>query len=274
MKIRLALFFLTLFLLPASAVMASSPQMMLHKALYDVKLTSARNGAVISDVQGEMFFEWNRNCEAWVTDHRSYLTYQYTDGNTARITTDFVTYESLDGKSLSFTSKRTKDGVVYEQYRGSVELDSKGLVQVDYKEPDFLDPVFIPKETFFPMHHTLAMLQKASSGAKFFHAVLFDGADDTGPQDVNIFIGKETETSKLDDKIDPKLIGKRAWPLRLAFFPSSDEDNPTGSAEYEMDLIAHDNGVISDISIEYPDFTVHQALTAVEKLEIPDCGER
>lgn len=250
---------------------AAAPQMMLHKALYDVKLTSARNGAVISDVQGKMFFEWNRTCDAWVTDHRSYLTYQYTDGNTARITTDFVTYETLDGKTLSFTSKRSKDGVVYEQFRGSVDLNVDGDIVVDYQEPDFLDEVALPKGTFLPMHHTLTMLKKASMGERFFHAVLFDGADDTGPQDVNIFIGEETKAMRPQADIDKGLIGKRAWPLRLAFFPLDEQDNPTGSSEYEMDLIAHDNGVISDISIEYPDFTVHQALTAVEQLDKPTC---
>lgn len=249
----------------------AAPQMMLHKALYDVTLTSARNGAQISDIQGQMFFEWNRSCDAWVTDHRSFLTYQYTDGNAARITTDFVTYESLDGTSLNFTSKRAKDGEVYEQYRGSVDLAGEGDAIVAYQEPTYLDEVRLPDGAYFPMNHTLTLLKKAAAGERFFHSVIFDGSDDTGPQDVNIFIGNQTAAPTPEGVADKKLMGKKAWPLRLAFFPLADDEYLMGGADYEMDLVAHDNGVVSDISIEYPDFTVHQKLTAIEPLDEPEC---
>lgn len=255
-----------IFAMPFTALAA--PQMMLHKALYDVQLTSARNGAQISDIQGQMYFEWDRTCDAWVTDHRSTLTYLYTDGNAARITTDYVTYESLDGTSLSFTSKRAKNGMVYESYRGSVDLSDGQEAVVMYQEPDFLDEVRVPKDAQFPMRHTLSLLQKAASGARFYDSVIFDGSDDTGPQNVNIFIGDTKQVPDVAGVEDRDLLGDKAWPLRLAFFPLDDDITV---ADYEMDLITHDNGVVSDALIEYPDFTVSQKLTAIEKLPEPEC---
>ena len=263
MKI-IAILFFVLISMPASA----GSQMMLHKALYDVKLVSARNGAQISDIQGKMYFEWDRTCDAWVTDHRSYLTYLYTDGNAARITTDFVTYESLDGKQLTFTSKRSKDGVVYESYRGSVDLDNPDGAVVDYQEPEFIDEVRLPDGAYFPMNHTLTLLKKAAAGERFFHSVIFDGSDDTGPQDVNIFIGQSEQAPAVEGIDDDNLLGNRAWNLRLAFFPVNAE---MAAADYEMDLLAHDNGVVSDVLIEYPDFSVSQILKAVEKIDEPEC---
>ena len=52
--------------------------------------------------------------------------------------------------------------------------------------------------------------------------------------------------------------------MRLAFFPL---EKDTAAADYEMNLVFHDNGVISDMEIEYDDFTITQKLIAIEPLE-------
>jgi len=39
---------------------------------------------------------------------------------------------------------------------------------------------------------------------------------------------------------------------------------------YEMTAILHQNGVISDVIIEYPTFTIHQQLTAIEALPVAE----
>ena len=38
-------------------------------------------------------------------------------------------------------------------------------------------------------------------------------------------------------------------------------------ADYEMSIVFHENGVISDMFIEYDDFSVRQKLLALEPLE-------
>jgi hypothetical protein len=97
---------------------------------------------------------------------------------------------------------------------------------------------------------------------------LFDGSDEAGPVEVTAFIGKPVEKSKLlkvdgGAPIDIQLMASPARTVRLAFFPLEDPDS---TSDYEMTMALHENGVISDMSIEYEDFTVSQKLIALEPM--------
>ena len=49
--------------------------------------------------------------------------------------------------------------------------------------------------------------------------------------------------------------------MRLAFFPLNNEE---AISDYEMTLVFHKNSVISDMVIDYDDFSVSQKLIALE----------
>src|ERR1700722_8867554 len=49
----------------------------LHRALYDFKLASVHSGAGISGISGRMYYEQDDNCDAWTTEHRFRVEYQY-----------------------------------------------------------------------------------------------------------------------------------------------------------------------------------------------------
>jgi hypothetical protein len=242
-----------------------------HRALYKVTLSSVNSGGQLVDISGKMYFEWKKTCDSWTTDHRSSLMYEYSDGTTSRINSDFTSYETLDGKSLSFSSKRDNNGVPFEEYRGHATLnEADGSAQ--YTIPGNVN-FKLPKNTFFPMAHTHQILQSAKKGQRFFNASLFDGSDDQGPQQVNAFIGDKIDPLKgvnVTKSIDKNLLASPAHRMRLAFFPSEDND---GNADYEMDLVALDNGVVSDIKIIYDTFTITQKLVALEKIDLPACTE-
>lgn len=241
-----------------------------HKALYDVRLTSLKTGAQISNLHGQMFFEWKQDCEAWISDHRSNLFYEYPEGGAVNITTDFSTYEGLDGKSLSFNTRREQGGKLFEEFRGYADLDDSGEGQARFTIPDGLTHE-LPAGTLFPMQHTIEILQKAHEGVKFYNATIFDGSDDEGPHDVSTFISDNiTVNAGLSDSpaLDKSLMEGKPWLLRMAFFPVvSEEEN----ADYEMTLVAYDNGVVSYVAIEYDKFAIEQKLIALEAIDRPDC---
>ena len=243
-----------------------------HRALYQVTLSSVNSGGQLVDISGKMYFEWKKSCDSWTTDHRSSLVYEYSDGTTSRINSDFASYETLDGKTLSFSSKRDNNGVPFEEFRGHANLASDDSGDAQYTIPGNLN-FKLPKNTFFPMAHTHEILEAAKKGQKFFNASLFDGSDDQGPQQVNVFIGDKIDpltTVNMTKSIDKTLLNSPAHRMRLAFFPSEDND---GNADYEMDLVALDNGVVSDIKIIYDTFTITQKLVALEKIDAPACTE-
>ncbi len=251
-----------------------------HKALYDVSLIGAKNGSQIINIRGKMYFEWKPSCEGWITDHRFTLSYDYADSLPLTISSDFSTFETYDGKSLNFSSRRKRDGEVYEELRGKAELnkpDGAGFAR--YTIPDGLS-FDLAKGTIFPTMHTIGLMKKAQEGARFFKVTTFDGSDDEGPVEINSFIGKpfkkgEQSILKRDSgfkdvavgKIDRSLLGA-GWNVRMAFFPLLD---PGSQSDYELTMALHENGIISDMIIEYGDFTVSQKLIALEKVKPDVC---
>ena len=242
-----------------------------HKALYDIDLVATRSGSQIINISGRMFYEWKPACDAWITDHRFDLNYEYADSPSMHIQSDFSTYEPYDGTGLSFTSRRRRDGSLYEELRGKATIAKGKMGEAVYTLPEDVR-YDLSKGTVFPMGHTLEMIKMAQEGKKFFKAEVFDGSDEEGPIEINSFIGKKVNAMSMikpSKDIDMSLVNTPAWNVRMAVFPvTSDEE----VADYEMDMVFHENGVISDMLIQYDDFSVTQKLVALEKLKDDGCG--
>ena len=242
-----------------------------HKALYRIEMVQKRSGAQVLNISGDMYFEWKPVCEAWTTDHRFNLLYEYADSPQMRITSDFTTYERIKGDSFDFNSRRRRDGETYEELRGRATMANDGG-QAVFSIPDTLR-FDLPPGTFFPMGHTVAVLRAAKEGKKFFNATIFDGSDAEGPTEINAFIGKPVNAMARiipSPAINASLINTPAWGVRLAFFPLN---SPEEDSDYEMDVVMHENGVISDMYVEYKDFSVTQKLIALEPVQGETCDE-
>ncbi len=241
-----------------------------HKALYDIDLVATRSGSQVLNISGKMFYEWKSSCDAWVTDHRFSLFYEYADSPSMRITSDFTTFENFDGSEFNFSSRRKRDGTLYQELRGFAEATKDGG-EAAFSVPKGLAFDLRPG-TLFPMGHTIEMLRHAKANKKFFTASVFDGSDEEGPVEINTFIGKQANAMaviKASEDLDMSLLNTRAWNVRMAVFP---ENNDESAADYEMSMIFHENGIISDMLIEYDDFSVTQKLVALEKLEPEVCS--
>ncbi len=242
-----------------------------HKALYDIRMVTRHNGTSILNIQGQMNYEWRPDCDAWVTSHHFNLAYEYADAPVLNVVSDFSTYEPFDGKSLSFTSRRARSGDLYEELRGNASVGPDGTGNARYSLPPEL-AFNLSKGTLFPMNHTLALLKSIKSGKKFFNAVVFDGSDDQGPVEISAVAGKMVDgmTGLVPSpKLDASLLSGPAWFVRMAFFPAH---TPAEEADYEMNAVIHENGVISDMRIDYKDFSVTQKLVALDRLKDAVCG--
>lgn len=237
-----------------------------HKALYDIKLAGTRSGSQILNISGQMFYEWQPSCDAWISNHRFNILYEYADSTPMRITSNFSTYEPFDGKSLSFTSQRKRDGELFEEIRGSALIEEGAEGEAVFTIPADLE-FDLPKGTLFPISHSIAVAEKVKEGKKFYNAQIFDGSDEEGPVSVNAFIGKSVVPDQLQQEnpaLDKELLRSPAHNVRLAFFPLANEE---AVSDYEMTLVFHENSLISDMVIEYDDFSVSQKLIAVEPMK-------
>lgn len=241
-----------------------------HKALYKIALVSKKSGSPVVDVRGKMYFAWRAGCDAWTTDHRFQVYYDYVGSAPLRIDSTFTTYEPFDGKSFSFNARRSRNGELYQELGGSAAMTKKGG-HVDYTVPKGVG-FALKAGTFFPMLHTAEIIRQALAGHTFFNAVVFDGSDDEGPVEINTFIGRRMnglDAVPAGPHINKALLDVPAWKIRMAFFPLL---QPETGPEYEMDAVLRQNGVISTMRVEYKDFTVTQTLAALDPLDPAVCG--
>lgn len=241
-----------------------------HKALYEIKMISKKGSARILNISGKMMFELKGSCEGWNTDHQFDLVYEYADSPSMRITSDFSTYETYDGNEFNFTSQRKRNGQLFKEIRGKSDLTGENAYKAIYSIPEGL--VFDMSEgTVFPMKHTLEIVNLFETNKKFFNRIIFDGSDEEGPVEVNSFIGETVNVLakiKPGPEIDANLLNAQARKVRMAFFPL---DNMEEGSDYEMTLLFHDNGIISDMEIDYRDFSVSQTLVALEEIKWAEC---
>lgn len=244
-----------------------------HKALYNVALSKAKNGSQIIDIKGQMFYQIRQECDGFVTDHRFTLTYDYADSDPLRVTSDFSTVETLDGSHFDFTSRRRRNGDVYQELRGIADKTETGGT-VTYTEPNDLS-FALPPKTLFPSSHTRTLIDAARSGKRFVTSIIFDGSDDQGPVDVTAIISPYQKLATpvvakgQPSTIDTTMLESPAWKVRLAFFP---KNSGSETSDYELTMIIHENGLISNMTIDYNDFTVEQTLVALESLSPNVCA--
>lgn len=251
-----------------------------HKALYDVKMLSGKSGSQMINISGKMFYEWKPSCEGWITNHRFSLNYDYADSPTLNVSSDFSTFETFDGKTLNFSSRRKRDGEIYEELRGKALMNGPdGSGSADYTMPENLSYA-LDKGTLFPAGHTMKLLQQAKSGNKFYTARIFDGSDSEGAVDITSFISTKDQPAQSNLKknnsfkpastgpVDSSLLTTPSWKVRMAFFPVKKKES---ASDYELSMVFHENGIISDMVIEYADFSVSQKLVALEKIAPANC---
>jgi len=241
-----------------------------HKAVYDIDLVATHSGSQILNISGDMTYEWKPSCDAWVTDHRFKLFYEYADSPGMRIASDFTTYEKFDGSDFHFSSRRHRDGEMYQEIRGSADSHAGKAGKAVFSMPTGVKYDLV-SGTKFPMGHTLEVIKRAESGNKFYSAQVFDGSDEEGPIEINTFIGNTVSSDERAKgaKIDSSLLDGRAWSMRMAVFPAKDQEE---ESDYEMQMVFHENGIISDMIIEYDDFSVKQKLISLEKITADPCG--
>lgn len=249
-----------------------------HRAVYAMRLLSARNGSDVTGVDGRMQFEWNDVCDGWTTTQATQLVFSYSDGDTEHVDSTQSTWEAKDGGAFRFNYRRASDGKETELYRGKATMTADGGEAV-YSEPAD-KRVMLEKGTLFPSAHTVEILGRAAVGEAFFSRRVFDGTDEAGMSDVSAFSslrptaplaepprvrGKKTfATAK-----DSPLLQGAARAVRLAYFPPGDASS--GTPDYEMDMDLLPNGVAKSMQVDYGDFAVIAILEDVKALPAPQC---
>ena len=257
----------------AAAAPAMAAELAPYRVIYSFSLVSAKPASGIVGASGAMFDEIGDACDGRTEEERSHLRLDYDGEDSVTITTTLLNWESRDGLQFRFNQRRMKDGALDDELKGEAHLDGPGKVGIaEFTKPEAARLV-LPPGALFPMAHTRFLIERARAGEQFVAAQVFDGGAVEPAAPITAAIGPRLARAAAHpgDKgkgvADP-LLDRPSWRMRLAYFlPDSNDEEP----DYEETVLLLDNGVVSDMLLDYGDYVIHAKLDDIETLPKPRC---
>ncbi len=250
MKVSVLALLAALAPLPVAAAGNLSSQLTGQQVVYTLSLSKLRTHD-ITGATGQMQLNVVDGCTGWATNQHMTLIIRNVDGSLTKSVTDYVIWESKDGKTMSFALKEG-DG------SGKMKLDDAGTAShtgtdnagiVQYSSPPNTE-LKLPRGTLFPTQHTEALLQAGRAGDKFISPLLFDGTSTDGAQATFITV------------LGHHGPGKTPWPaldkyasadVDIAFFERKNDDE---TPSFRTSMRYYENGVATDLVLDFGDFVM------------------
>jgi hypothetical protein len=255
------------FLAGLLAVSANAADLVPHRAVYDMRLGSARHNSGIIDIRGSMIMETSESCDGWETTQRIKLRFSHNDAEETESDSTFASYESRDGLNYRFNTRNLQDGELDEEFSGLAALEStNGKGKAVFSEPQQQE-FALPPGTIFPTMHLIKLIERAQSGETIMAFTVFDGSRLEGAFEVNAVVtGTQPKAQVAIDS--PLLKNQKMWVMRLAFFSSKKN---VADPEYEIAVELQANGITRAITMDYGDFTVIGELRDIQPLPRAKC---
>lgn len=273
----LALFVLTSGIASHSASAADMAPFVPHRAVYDLALGDSTAGSGVTGVTGRMVYELNGSPCAGYTQNMRFVTVM-TNQDGAETVSDLrnSSWEEADAKKLTFASTQYQNDKLADSSQGDA-LRSKGatpVVGVDLVKPA-KKRVSLPTDIYFPMQHASTLVQAAKTGVKMFTANLYDGSEKGEKYYLtNTIIGGKYGTGAAASlgtfKGSDKLAAIASWPMTISYFDAG-KDHEDQTPSYELSFRYFENGVTSDLKIDYGEFSIKGELKELTFLDPGKC---
>lgn len=246
---------------PAAAG-APALELLSHRAAYRLSLAQTDAGFGLAQVRGGLVLEWRAACDGWLSQQRIGFVAEMDDGPGFTYDVRFSSWESLDRTQLRF-NVRTYDGPeMQEEFRGLARLTAPGDPgTAHYQLPEAQD-LPLPAGTVFPTAHVADIITAALAGERIVSRQVFDGSGEEALTRATAVIGTPRKTAL------PAGGEQESWPVSIAYFAAAGDD-VLPQFEIAFDLSA--GGVLSDVRLDYGDFTLHAELEKLETFSAPDC---
>lgn len=256
----------------------AAAQFVPHRAVYDITLERAASGSGVVELEGRMVYELQGSrCEGYTQNMRFVTRMVSQDGSEQVNDLRSSSWEEAGGGRLRFNSTQFRDRELVETTAGDAARQrTSGEIGVQIVQPE-KQSLTLPESTYFPIQHSEALLAAAHAGKRQFLADLYDGSEKgTKVYQTSAMIGRRTPIREMSARaLAPearqKLGHVASWPISISYF------EPTAAASdavpsYELSFRLFDNGVSSDLVIDYGEFSVRGELRDLTFFASTDCG--
>ena len=244
---------------PASAQAATALQP--HRAIYALSLLEASSANGVSDIAGELYFEWSATCGGWRVNQHVAMVVAGDSEPGREMSLRYASTEARDGSSFDFTLLQQMNGQVIERIAGTATKGAAGgLARFEYPSGGRL---LLPPGTLFPAEYALQSIAHVVAGEAMFSAPFFDGSTAETVYSAVTFAGTPERVVSIASA-EPRL----AWPAQTAYFELNDDG---AEPAFEVGAQMFENGVANVFTMDHGSFAVLATLDRYEALGMPDC---
>lgn len=247
-----------------------------HRAIYDLSLDNAQSGSGVSGVNGRIVYELSGNaCEGYAQSMRFVTQTLNQEGEMQ--TTDLRTssWEEVPARKLRFSTSTFQNEISAEQTQGvATRAQGSGAATVAIAKPEKREAK-LAGDIYFPIQHSMAIIQAARAGRTILAADLFDGSE-TGDKiyATSTAIGRQMKPGAGPvislAKGVADLDRVPSWPISVSYF--AQKQGPGDATPlYEMSYRFHENGVTSSLRINHGDFAIKGELKELTYFEASPC---
>ena len=240
-----------------------------YEAVYELSLAQADSSTGIIGYDGIMAISWFDACDGYTSDQR--LTAVIWNEEGGQLVADFnmTSWEAADQTLFRFNSTSKYNGQLTEEAVGKASRAKPGEAgSLVYSAPEEKTHD-MDGTVLFPSEYMNQVLTAAQAGKTVFENSLTDGSVDTVIYETVTFIGKKGTSPKGEFKFDGgELLSELDyWPVQMGYH---DRDKPDSLPEVEIGMTLFENGVGTDLVLNYGDFTLDGKLTNLK--ELPNSG--
>jgi EipB-like len=248
-----------------------------HRAIYEINLNRSASGSGVTSLSGRMVYELGGSaCEGYTQNMRFVTRMGSQDGGETINDLRNSSWEDASGKRLRFSTTQFANEIIVESSQGDVKratADAAATVDLVKPEKSRFD---LPLNTMFPMQHAAHLIKTAKRGQKIFAASVYDGSEKGSKIYLtNAVIGNSgADTARrkaVAIKGAEKLASLQSWPMSISYFEQGKEKQDAPPA-YELSYRFFENGVTTDLAIDYGEFSITGALKEIVFLPESPCA--
>jgi len=244
-----------------------------HRAFYELSLlkTSGDPSAPAGASGGIAYDFTGSACEGFTTRFIQNTDIVAQEGEGASTQMRSTSFESGDHSTFTFRIESGPAQQAPEIVEGSASRESDGTLSIDLKRPTILKSD-TNHEAVFPNHMMIRAIEAARAGQATYATKLYDGTNsgDRVMQTLSV-IGRASVEPLADASKDaPAMKGMRRWRVTSSFFDVAKLDEPP---LYVLTFQMWENGVSSDLILDYGNFQMKGALTRLELLPVKACAK-
>ncbi|CBI76563.1 conserved protein of unknown function [Bartonella clarridgeiae 73] len=236
-----------------------------HRGVYDFQLDNVSPKMTIVGISGRMVHELTGSACQGYTTRVSFINRIYNEDMQVRLMSQEIkVYETDDGNRFHFNIKNTIGQNIVNNTEGIAER-TKDEILVKLKKPK--ENVYKLAKADFPITLLKNIIRQAKAGHHFYHATLFDGENDADRVVKESVVIGEKKTSISDSEIEElkKINNSGYWPVIVSRF--DDTKNKDGLPIYRASFNLYENGVMSNVFIDYGNFSIRSKLKSLQFLD-------